>query len=34
VKKRDREGRLTPELWLEKLRLSIRIMMKDETDLK
>jgi hypothetical protein len=26
--------RLTPKLWLEKLRLNTRTMMEDETDLK
>jgi hypothetical protein len=29
-----KKGRPTPKLWLEKLRLSIRTMKKDETDLK
>jgi hypothetical protein len=29
-----KKDRPTPKLWLEKLRLSIRTMMENETDLK
>jgi hypothetical protein len=29
-----KKDRPTPKLWLEKLRLSTRMMMEDETDLK
>jgi hypothetical protein len=29
-----KKDELVPKLWMEKLRLSTRMMMKDETDLK